>query len=107
MASRPPLASSWICVRQLKPSASTTAAGSASRSRGKQHLLGEGFAHLGVPALEAEAAGQSSTTAVLVHWPARLVPPPRDSTGTACSRHTATASTAPSGVRGTTTPIGT
>src|ERR1700749_3774296 len=50
---------------------------------------------------------QSSTTAVFVHWPARLVPPPRDSTGTPCSRHTATASAAASGVRGTTTPIGT
>ena len=50
---------------------------------------------------------QSSTTAVFVHCPARLVPPPRDSTGTSCSRHTATASAAASGVRGSTTPIGT
>src|SRR6266487_5075155 len=50
---------------------------------------------------------QSSTTAVLVHCPARLVPPPRDRTGAPCSRHTATASAAASTVRGTTTPIGT
>ena len=49
---------------------------------------------------------QSITTAVLVHCPARLVPPPRDSTGTSCSRATASASAAASGVRGTTTPIG-
>src|SRR5215472_1672726 len=50
---------------------------------------------------------QSSTTAVLVHCPARLVPPPRDRTGAPCSRHTATASAAASTVCGTTTPIGT
>ncbi len=50
---------------------------------------------------------QSSTTAALQHWPARLVPPPRESSGTSNSRHTATASTAASGVRGSTTPIGT
>src|SRR5689334_1357790 len=50
---------------------------------------------------------QSSTTAVFVHCPARLVPPPRDSTGTPNSRATATASTAASGVSGSTTPIGT
>ena len=49
---------------------------------------------------------QSITTAVLVHCPARLVPPPRDSTGARCSRATATASAAASGVRGTTTPRG-
>ena len=50
---------------------------------------------------------QSMTTAVLVHWPARLVPPPRDSSGTPCARQTATAATAASTVRGSTTPIGT
>ncbi len=50
---------------------------------------------------------QSMTIAVLTHWPARLVPPPRDSTGAPVSRHTATASAAASTVRGTTTPIGT
>ncbi len=50
---------------------------------------------------------QSMTTAVLVHWPARLVPPPRDSSGTACRRQTSTADTAPSTVRGNTTPSGT
>src|SRR5215472_4231627 len=50
---------------------------------------------------------QSSTTAVLVHCPARLVPPPRDRTGAPCARHTATASAAASTVCGTTTPIGT
>src|SRR5438552_4300538 len=50
---------------------------------------------------------QSSTTAVFVHCPARLVPPPRERTGAPCSRHTATASAAASTVRGTTTPIGT
>ena len=50
---------------------------------------------------------QSMTTAVLVHWPARLVPPPRDSSGAPCSRQTATAATAASTVRGSTTPMGT
>ena len=50
---------------------------------------------------------QSMTTASLVHCPARLVPPPRDSSGTSCSWQTATAATAASTVRGTTTPIGT
>ncbi len=34
---------------------------------------------------------QSSTTAVLVACPARLVPPPRDRTGTPSRAHTATA----------------
>ncbi len=32
---------------------------------------------------------KSNTTATLQHWPARLVPPPRDSIGAPCSRHTA------------------
>jgi hypothetical protein len=50
---------------------------------------------------------QSITTASLQHWPARLVPPPRDSTGTPARRQTATAATAASTVRGTTTPMGT
>src|SRR5690625_2839661 len=50
---------------------------------------------------------QSSTTAVFVHWPARLVPPPRESTGTWCSRHTAIASAPAATVRGITTAIGT
>ena len=50
---------------------------------------------------------QSITTAALQHSPARLVPPPRDSTGAPSFRHTAMASTAASTVRGTTTPIGT
>ncbi len=50
---------------------------------------------------------QSMTTAVLVRWPPKLVPPPRDSTGAANSAHTATASAPASIVRGTTTPIGT
>ena len=50
---------------------------------------------------------QSITTAALQHCPARLVPPPRESTGTSCSRHTARASTPASIERGTTTPIGT
>ena len=47
------------------------------------------------------------TTATLHDCPARLVPPPRDTTGAPCSRHTAMAATASSTVRGTTTPIGT
>src|SRR5438094_7084314 len=50
---------------------------------------------------------QSSTTAVLVHCPARLVPPPRERTGAPCARHTATVSAAASTVRGTITPTGT
>jgi hypothetical protein len=36
---------------------------------------------------------QSSTTAVLVHPPARLVPPPRDSSSAPCTRQVATAAT--------------
>jgi hypothetical protein len=50
---------------------------------------------------------QSMTTATLHDCPARLVPPPRDTTGAPCSRHTAMAATASSTERGTTTPIGT
>jgi hypothetical protein len=50
---------------------------------------------------------QSMTTAALHACPARLVPPPRDTTGASCSRQTATASTPASTVRGTTTPMGT
>ncbi|CNH71140.1 Uncharacterised protein [Mycobacterium tuberculosis] len=50
---------------------------------------------------------QSITTAALQHCPARLVPPPRDNTGRSCRRHTAMASAPASGVRGTTTPMGT
>ena len=49
---------------------------------------------------------QSMTTASLQHWPARLVPPPLDSTGTLKSRQTCTAAAAASAVFGTTTPIG-
>jgi hypothetical protein len=47
------------------------------------------------------------TTAALQDCPARLVPPPRGTTGTSCRRHTATATAPASTVRGTTTPIGT
>ena len=50
---------------------------------------------------------QSMTTATLHACPARLVPPPRDTTGAPNSRHTATACTPASTLRGTTTPIGT
>jgi hypothetical protein len=50
---------------------------------------------------------QSITTASLQHWPARLVPPPRDRMGAPASRQTATAATAASTLRGTTTPMGT
>jgi hypothetical protein len=50
---------------------------------------------------------QSITTATLHVCPARLVPPPREVIGAPCSRHTATASTAASTLRGTTTPSGT
>src|SRR4051794_11164708 len=50
---------------------------------------------------------QSIITAVFVHCPARLVPPPRETRGAPCSQHTRTAATAASTDRGTTTPIGT
>ena len=50
---------------------------------------------------------QSMTTAALTHCPARLVPPPRDSTGAPASRQAVRAATAAATVRGTTTPIGT
>src|SRR4051812_22628582 len=49
---------------------------------------------------------QSMTTAVLVHWPPRLVPPPRESTGAPNSAHTATAAAPASIVGGATTPVG-
>ena len=49
---------------------------------------------------------QSITTAVLQHCPARLVPPPRDSTGAPNSAHTPIAAAAASALRGTTTPSG-
>ncbi|MGY2701993.1 hypothetical protein ACVW2K_001577 [Nocardioides sp. HB32] len=50
---------------------------------------------------------KSRTTASLVHCPARLVPPPRETIGSPSSWQTATASAAASVVRGTTTPYGT
>jgi hypothetical protein len=50
---------------------------------------------------------QSTTTATLQHWPARLVPPPRDSIGASCARHTSMVVTTSSIVLGTTTPMGT
>nr|WP_210435827.1 hypothetical protein [Saccharopolyspora sp. ASAGF58] len=50
---------------------------------------------------------QSRTTAAFVHWPPRLVPPPRDRTGASWRRQTATARAPASTVRGTTTPMGT
>ena len=50
---------------------------------------------------------KSSTTATFTAWPARLVPPPRETTGASCSRHAGIAATTSSTVRGMTTPIGT
>jgi hypothetical protein len=50
---------------------------------------------------------QSMTTAVLVHWPPRLVPPPRESTGASNSAQTAIASTPASTLYGTITARGT
>ena len=49
---------------------------------------------------------KSSTTATLQHWPARLVPAPRGSTGASNARHAATAAITSSASRGTTRPIG-
>jgi hypothetical protein len=48
----------------------------------------------------------SITTARFVHWPARLVPPARASTGAPCSAHTPTARAASSTLAGITTPSG-
>jgi hypothetical protein len=50
---------------------------------------------------------KSMITAALQHCPARLVPPPRDSTGTPCSRQAATVATTSSTSHGVTTPTGT
>ena len=50
---------------------------------------------------------KSSTTATLQHWPARLVPAPRGSTGAPKLRQAATAATTSFVSRGTTRPIGT
>jgi hypothetical protein len=46
MASRSPLSSSWIWVRQLNPSARTSAPGAASRSRGSRARSAQASAHL-------------------------------------------------------------
>ncbi len=50
---------------------------------------------------------KSSTTALLQHWPARLVPPPRPRMGAPCSRAMRTAAITSSRSRGMTTPMGT
>src|SRR5579862_3583209 len=50
---------------------------------------------------------QSSTMATLQHWPARLVPPPRDRTGAPYLRQAATVCTTSSLDLGATTPMGT
>jgi hypothetical protein len=43
----------------------------------------------------------------LQHWPARLVPPPRESTGASCARQISIVATTSSIVFGITIPIGT
>jgi len=48
---------------------------------------------------------KSSTTAALHPWPARLVPPPRESTGAPNLRQTVTAATTSASSLGTTSPI--
>src|SRR5882762_578451 len=48
---------------------------------------------------------KSSTTATLQHWPARLVPAPRGSTGAPNLRHAATVATTSWSSRGTTNPM--
>lgn len=50
---------------------------------------------------------KSRTTPVPVAWPAIDVPPPRGTTGTPCSRQTASAAATSSASRGATTPYGT
>src|SRR4051795_12172561 len=55
----------------------------------------------------AQNLGEAARIASLVHWPARLVPPPRETTGSPSSWQTATVRAAASIERGTTTPIGT
>ena len=49
---------------------------------------------------------KSRMTATLQHWPARLVPAPRDSTGAPYSRQSATAAMTSFSSRGMTRPIG-
>ena len=60
-----------------------------------------------ISTMRARYFEQSSTTATLQHWPARLVPPPRGRIGASCARQTSTAATTSSTSRGTTTPMGT
>ena len=50
---------------------------------------------------------KSRMTATLQHWPARLVPPPRGSTGAPNSRHAARVACTSASSSGTTRPIGT
>ncbi len=103
-----PPSAQWLCVDGLGPnfrscgascrfSSSSTMPGSTTHVRASGSTDSSALQYL----------VQSMTTAVLVHWPPRLVPPPRDSTGAPNSAHTATASAPASVVRGTTTPIGT
>ena len=49
---------------------------------------------------------QSMTTAWFVAWPARLVPPPRETTGALCWRQTPMTDSAAATERGSTTAIG-
>jgi hypothetical protein len=66
MASRSPLSSSWIWVRQLNPSARTSAPGAASRSRGSRARSAQASAHLAVTDLEAEVAGEAAAAGLQV-----------------------------------------
>src|SRR5260370_34747495 len=79
---RPCLAATALTLSSTAPGSTTAvlAAGSSATTRG-QYLV------------------ESIATASLQHWPARLGPPPRHSTGAPHSRHTATAATAASTVR--------
>src|SRR4051812_49297251 len=95
------------CVDGFGPTISPCSASSALRS--SRHAPGSTSARRAVVSTESRRLqyfDQSMTTPSLQHCPARLVPPPRERTGTPCSRHTRTVSTAASALYGTTTPTG-
>ncbi len=103
-----PPSAQWLCVDGLGPncnpcsdscrlSSSRTIPGSTTQVRASGSTETSAWQYL----------VQSMITAVLVACPARLVPPPRDSTGALSRAQTSTARAPASTLRGTTTPSGT
>ena len=82
----------WSCVAGLGPNISPCGASCALSSSSTMPGSTTQVCAPGVDRDEPwQYLDQSMTTAALHACPARLVPPPRDTTGAPCSRHTATA----------------